>query len=156
MTADITSVIISREDQVLVLSELDLVKNSLFSPGTPNLSPRTQPFWAQLRAQPDFSSRDLENIRVQILKMPVIRVTLAIEPSESFLAKMHALFSLNGKTPVILEWEKQTSLAAGVVYSVNGTMVDLSLVGKIQSLDLKPLMSRHLPYFSSLLISPAR
>lgn len=155
MMSDISSLLITASDRAYLLSELDSIQRSFFSAqGSRDLNvlgirSSSLPFWTNFLASGEKNAATLESMRQEIQNYRLIRVTIAFEPDRSFLEKMITVFRKSVGENCLLSVEVVTSLAAGVIYTVDGKIIDLSLAKKISEIDLHPILHKYMPVLSS-------
>lgn len=74
----------------------------------------------------------LEHIKKEIQKIPVLELTLSIQPTEKFVRHIQNWVENNATGKVLVETKVDRSIIAGVVMSINGYYHDYSLGKMIQ------------------------
>lgn len=75
----------------------------------------------------------LDEKRSEILKMPRIRLTIAIDPEDSFLDKICSWFNANTGKTFLLDIAVDASIVGGLLITYNGIYRDLSLKAKLNN-----------------------
>lgn len=77
----------------------------------------------------DFASCEklLSQVRDGIKKMKVIRITLAIDPTDGIIARISDWINLNLEANTLIDIDKDESILGGAVLSINGNYKDFSL-----------------------------
>ncbi len=153
--SSLSSQLVTVTDRVYLLSELDSVSRSFFSStGSHDLQvlgirSTSESFWSQLLHDEQQTRESLEKLRVQIQNYRVIHMRIAFEPDRPFLEKVITVFRKNLGENYLLSVEVVPSLSAGIIYTIDGKIIDLSLATKLKSFDLHPILHTHMPVLSS-------
>jgi F0F1-type ATP synthase delta subunit len=75
----------------------------------------------------------LDEKKSEILKMPQIKLTIAIDPEDSFLDKICSWFSANTGKTFLLDIAVDASIVGGLLITYNGIYRDLSLKTKLNN-----------------------
>jgi hypothetical protein len=75
----------------------------------------------------------LDKERQEILKMPRIKLTLAVNSEDSFLNKIYAWFSTNTEKTFLLDISVDASIVGGLLITYNGLYRDYSLKAKLDN-----------------------
>ncbi len=151
---EIADQLITISDRAYLLSELDNIVQSFYrTSGSKDLNvlgirSTSLPFW-QTVLKDISDSHQVEAMRQEIQSFRVIRVSLPFDPERIFIEKMIATFRATLGPRCLLDIQVNQSLAAGLIYSVEGKILDRSLRVKLSEVDLRGIVSGLLPILSS-------
>lgn len=144
---ELVDVLFSTADRRELLTVLDLYEKQTYAATTDIPESPYSAFLAQVIAAASDRERALATTREQALAMPIIRLTLAYEPSAEFIRTLaRTVRSVEENAGALVDIEVDPSLIAGVQVSSAGKLRDLSLAKQLQTMDLAPLIRTHLQY----------
>lgn len=153
MELAVSQFIRTSEERTLFLSELDQVENSLFKTDSADdtdlaslhIRRETLSYWLDIVRQKIGAKQTLEELRTAVMEMPMVRLTLAVEPSsEDVDLYIQKIRQTEQKNPAILDIHVDESLIAGAEVVVDGKVTDGSLKKKLASVDWKKILGVHL------------
>lgn len=156
MDSTVSQFIRTSEERSLFLSELDQVEKSLFKTGETaemdlaslHIRRETLSYWLDIVRQKVGAKQTLEELREAVMAMPMVRLTLATEPSsEDIDVYIRHLRQHTEKNPMILDIHVDPTLVAGAEVVVDGKVTDASLRSKLKKLDWQKILSGKLSSF---------
>jgi len=134
MYSNILAQIKTDKDKDLLLEEIDVLQTGLYDikGGFEKALGKVREATANsvreaLRSGTVEKSQFLEGLEVELEKIGTLKLTLAFEPSEEFIVKLHQWALANINQGIILDFEKDKSLLGGVVIEYAGKYKDCSL-----------------------------
>ncbi|MEP7166767.1 MAG: F0F1 ATP synthase subunit delta [Candidatus Woesebacteria bacterium] len=140
-TVKLSNTVITTQDRQEFLGKVQAAQESVFSASQKTLDPQIQ---ALVSGAPDLG-KALEGLRTTLLAAPVVRLTLAFEPSHSLIEKLaETIRAQEGKGGCLLEIETDEAVIAGVMISESGTVLDHTMRKSLDSLKLQPILSNYI------------
>jgi F0F1-type ATP synthase delta subunit len=97
--------------------------------------------YATLKKDRGMILQKLVNLEQELQRLRVFEVTLAFEPTVSFLEKLFLWVRENIGQGIILKLEKDESIIGGAIVSFEGKYLDLSIKSKLEELNKKRNMT---------------
>jgi F0F1-type ATP synthase delta subunit len=113
----INNLVITKEQRDNYINKLDQLIESAY---TIKSGKRTT-------ANPEANIKELTDVKNYLLKLPMINLTLAFDPSADFLKKLAAWFNKK----VILDINIKPKIIAGLIIETNGRHHDLSVKNRL-------------------------
>lgn len=140
--------IITKEDLIFFLEELNLAKEFLFKEINLFLSEKLkgkvsedfQKFVEELERNsiiskdPEKNKFFFENLKNYLLKLPQIKIEIAFSPSRQFIEKLSFWFKNNLKEKLILDLISNPEIVGGVIIEYRGKYLNYSLAKKINEI----------------------
>jgi len=139
--------IITKEDLILILEEIEIAKNLLFQKPEILLSEKlknkvSESFKKEienLEKEEKYISLEkfsefFDNFKEFLLKIPIVKLEIAFEPRESFILEINEWFKKNLGKKVILDLFVNPKIVGGAKIEYQGKWKDYSLSKKIEKI----------------------
>lgn len=150
---DLTKQIITKEDLIILLEEINLTENFIFkdvsTPLSEKLKGKTRHGFRDLVEKlekessffrsPNQQFSFFQNLKKNLKKIPQLKLELVFEPSIEFLLKIKQWFKEKNKQEVILDLSVNPEIVGGTIIEYQGRYRNFSLAKKIDELFSKEL-----------------
>jgi RNA binding exosome subunit len=138
------------EDRAACIEALEKYVGTAYSSKKPeNLDQRTEHFFSQfeqLTAEAEDRKKIISDLRDELLRAEVVRMTLAIPPDAELLSRIsNEMRKDKSHAHALIEVTVEETMIAGMVLSEGGKIQDFSLRKKMETIDLPGLVAKHIP-----------
>ncbi len=147
-TEDLTKKIITKEDLIFFLEEINLVEGIVFKNVEAPLSERVkgkvrEGFKDEIKklekegivsASPNQQFSFFDELKKYLQKIPLVKLEVSFEPSENFLLRIKKWFKEENHQEVILDLIVNPKVVGGVIIEYQGRYRNFSLAKKIDEL----------------------